>query len=343
MTGEQWQKLKAVINGVCIEPLPVGFIIDSPWLPGWAGVSVIDYFSSDDVWFETNLKAVRAFPDVIFLPGFWAEYGMCTEPSAFGAKCSWQENELPFAHKVVTDIRCAETIGKPDPAKDGLLPFVLNRLKRCRSRIENEGHAIRFAVSRGPLNIASFLLGTTELLTAIRTNPDESQALLATVTEFVVDWLRLQREVFPGIDGIFILDDIVGFLGDDDFCRFAKPYLERIFKSLDVTVRFFHNDAAGAVCAPHLAEIGVNLFNFSSEHTPAEMKKMTGRGITLIGGIPPRDVLADGTTEQVKTAVKGVFESMGERRRIIASCGGGMPPGVSTENIRAFLEAVRSA
>jgi uroporphyrinogen decarboxylase len=343
MTGEQWQKLKAVINGDGIEPLPVGFIIDSPWLPGWAGVSVIDYFSSDDVWFETNLKAVRAFPDVIFLPGFWAEFGMCTEPSAFGAKCSWQENELPFAHKVVTDIGCAYTIGKPDPAKDGLLPFVLNRLKRCRNRIEDEGHAIRFAVSRGPLNIASFLLGTTEFLTAIRTNPDESQALLTTVSEFVVDWLRLQKEMFPGIDGIFILDDIVGFLGEDDFRRFAKPYLERIFKSLDVTVRFFHNDAAGAVCAPHLAEIGVNLFNFSSEHTPAEMKRMTGKGVTLVGGIPPRDVLAVASAQQVKTAAKGVFESMEERRRIIASCGGGMPPGVSTENIRAFLEGVRSA
>jgi len=25
----------------------------------------------------------------MFLPGFWSEYGMCTEPSAFGARCSF--------------------------------------------------------------------------------------------------------------------------------------------------------------------------------------------------------------------------------------------------------------
>ena len=31
----------------------------------------------------------------MFLPGFWSEYGMCTEPSAFGAKCVWYENAFP--------------------------------------------------------------------------------------------------------------------------------------------------------------------------------------------------------------------------------------------------------
>ncbi|MHC4121533.1 MAG: uroporphyrinogen decarboxylase family protein, partial [Planctomycetota bacterium] len=80
MTGQQWEKLVAVINGRLLEPLPVGFIIDSPWLPGWAGISIIDYFSDDQSWFDANLKAIRQFPDIIFLPGFWAEFAMCTEP-----------------------------------------------------------------------------------------------------------------------------------------------------------------------------------------------------------------------------------------------------------------------
>jgi len=78
MTYEQWEKLLAVINGEVLEPMPVGFIIDSPWLPGWAGpvrnsttgnmiqegkisngagISILDYFSSEQMWFEANLKA----------------------------------------------------------------------------------------------------------------------------------------------------------------------------------------------------------------------------------------------------------------------------------------------
>ncbi len=339
MTSEQWKKLLAVINGESIEPLPVGFIIDSPWLPGWAGMSVLDYFSNEQMWFDANLKAIEQFPDIMFLPGFWSEFGMCTEPSAFGAKCSWQENELPYADKIITDIQQVNSLNKPNPKTDGLLPFVLNRLKHYQSQIEQAGHNIKFAVARGPLNIASFLAGTTEFLMAIRTNPDETRKLLEVVTDFTIDWLKLQFETFPSIDGIFILDDIVGFLGEEDFKEAAMPYLRRIFQSLDVNVKFFHNDAAGLVCAPYLRKIGVNLFNFSFQHTLAQMKELTNNAVTLLGNIPTLDVLAAGTPEDVRSSIKTELESVSDKSRIILSCGGGMPPDVPTENIEAFLSA----
>ncbi len=339
MTNEQWDRLLSVIKGEPVEPIPVGFIIDSPWLPGWAGYSVLAYFANDKIWFDCNLKALCRFPDIIFLPGFWAEFGMCTEPSAFGSKCRWQENELPFAEKIITNIEDVHSLSKPDPQTDGLLPFVLRRLKHHQDRIEQEGHFIRFAVSRGPLNIASFLMGTTEFLLAVRTNPDQSHKLLEIITQFTIDWLRLQKETFPSIDGIFILDDIVGFCGEDDFKKMALPYLGRIFQSLDVGIRFFHNDAAGLVCAPYLAEMGVNLFNFSFEHSLAEMKNLTGNRITLLGNIPTRDVLAAGAPEDVRSAIKAALDPVEDKSRIILSCGGGMPGGVPTENISAFLPA----
>ena len=126
MTPQQWEKLLAVIDGQALDPLPVGFVIDSPWLPGWAGITALDYYTSEQMWFEANVRAVEQFPDVMFLPGFWSEFGMCTEPSAFGAKCSWHETELPHAAKIITDFQEAGSITKPDPAKDGLLPFVLS-------------------------------------------------------------------------------------------------------------------------------------------------------------------------------------------------------------------------
>jgi uroporphyrinogen-III decarboxylase len=341
MTNEQWDKLLAVINGELVEPMPVGFIIDSPWLPGWAGISILDYFSSERMWFEANLKAVRQFPDIMFLPGFWSEFGMCTEPSAFGAKCFWPENEFPFADKVIADIAQVGNLAKPNPQTDGLAPFVLNRLKHYAEPIEQAGHAVKFAVARGPLNVASFLMGGTEFLMAIRTNPGETHKLLGIVTDFIVDWLKLQAQTFESIDGVFILDDIVGFVGEDDFREMAMPYLRRIFQSLDVAVRFFHNDAAGLVCAPYLEQIGVNLFNFSYQHTLSEMKELTGNAVTLLGNIPTRDVLASGTSQDVHDSVRAAMEGLADRSRIILSCGGGMPDGVSSENIEAFLAAAQ--
>jgi uroporphyrinogen decarboxylase len=341
MTNEQWEQLVSVINGEVFDPLPVGFIIDSPWLPGWSGISTLDYFTNEQLWFDTNIKAIKKFPDIMFLPGFWSEFGMCTEPSAFGSKCTWQENALPFADKIVRDIQGISNISKPEPTTDGLLPFVLHRLKHYQGRIEQSGHAIRFAVARGPLNIASFLMGTTEFLMAIRTDPNETKMLLDIATDFIIDWLKLQIETFRSTDGIFILDDIVGFMGDEDFRQSALPYLKRIYQSLDVTVKFFHNDAPGLVCAPYLEEIGINLFNFSFEHSLDQMKKLTNNKVTLLGNIPPRDVLGAGTPEDVRNSVKAALDSVEDKSRIIMSCGGGIPQDVSTENIEAFLSAVR--
>jgi len=95
------------------------------------------------------------------------------------------------------------------------------------------------------------------------------------------------------------------------------------------------------VCAPHLAEVGINLFNFSHEHPISEMRKRVGNQVTLLGNIPPRDVLAQGTPEQVHEAVTRLIADLEDPKRILLSCGGGMPPGVTTENIRAFLNSIR--
>jgi uroporphyrinogen decarboxylase len=341
VNNEQWTQLKAVLNGERVTPLPVGFIVDSPWLPNWAGMSILDYFASETRWLAANRHAIDRFPDLWLLPGYWSEFGMCTEPSAFGSRSVWHEDEFPFAEPTIASTDQIASLEKPDPRKHGLLPLVLKRLVHARAAIEESGHAIRFAVARGPLNIAAFLMGSTEFLIGMKTEPDRIHDLLGKITDFLADWIRLQAETVDTIDGVFLLDDIVGFVGAEDFEEFAKPYLTRAFGAVDASVRFFHNDAAGLVCAPHLAAIGVNVFNFAFDHSLSQMRELTGDQVTLLGNIPPRDVLASGTPDDVAAAVAAALADAGDRTRLILSCGGGMPPDVPTENVEAFLDAAR--
>jgi uroporphyrinogen-III decarboxylase len=338
MNDQQWNTLLSVIRGEAQAVLPAGFVIDSPWLPKWAGNKVLDYFTDDRVFLENNLKAVRAFPEAMFLPGFWSEYGMCTEPSAFGAVPVWEQDEFPFAKKALRSAVEVERVEKPNPRKDGLLPFVIKRLQHLEPEIQRAGHKIRFAVARGPLNICSFLMGATEFMTGLKTDPELMHRLLAIATDFLVDWIAYQRECFPSIDGILLLDDIVGFVSRRDFEAFGAPYLKRIF-SADVTVKFFHNDAPCKASAPLLPEIGINLLNFGVQHTLAEMKAWTNDQVALLGNIPPRDVLAAGTPAEVARAVNDMLFGLDDSSRLIVSCGGGMPPGVPTENIEALVSA----
>ena len=342
MTDPQWQDLLRVIHGERLDPLPVGLIIDSPWLPGWAGISILDYFADPQAWLEANLRAAGRFPQIWFLPGFWSEYGMCTEPSAFGAKCVWYDNAFPSVQKTLHDYAEVDRLKKPDCRTDGLAPFVLKRLVRCRPAIEKAEHRIRFATARGPLNIASYLLGHTEFLLGVKTNPEEIHKLLAIVTDYLVDWIALQAETLDSIDGIFLLDDLIGFLRDDDFQEFALPYLKQIYDSRPASVKFLHNDAAGMITARHLAAMGVNLVNFSFNHSLADVRREAGEGVVLLGNLPPRDVLAGGTPEAVRRWSAAALGTIADPRRVILSCGGGVPPGVTTENLEALCEAARS-
>ncbi len=46
MTDKHWADLKTFISGGKLDYTPGGFIIDSPWLPGWNNISALDYYSS---------------------------------------------------------------------------------------------------------------------------------------------------------------------------------------------------------------------------------------------------------------------------------------------------------
>jgi uroporphyrinogen-III decarboxylase len=171
---------------------------------------------------------------------------------------------------------------------------MLNRLKWARPASRSWAIVSVSRCRAGPLNIATFLMGTTEFLMAIKTDPEPMHRLLRVITDFLKQWHALQRETIPTIDGMLMLDDIVGFMGEKDFLEFGLPYLRELYAT-DVSVKFFHNDAACAKSIKYYADAGINLYNPGVQTPLAEMRRLSDNRLTILGTIPPRDVLAQGT------------------------------------------------
>jgi len=72
-----------------------------------------------------------------------------------------------------------------------------------------------------------------------------------------------------------------------------------------------------------------------------QLKELTKNKVTMLGNIPPRDVLAQGSPTEVKEATLNLLKGLKDLSRVIFSCGGGMPPGVSSENLAIFIETVK--
>ncbi len=340
MTDSQWECLLRILDGGLLSPVPVGFLVDGPWVCGVNNLRLIDYFTDTQTWLRANLEAVERFPEVLWLPGFWAEFGMISNPPSFGAKCIWPEDGFPSCEPVLRDCSDIASLQQPNVRSDGLLPLIIQRLRQCRPAIEAAGHRIRFACCHGPITIASYLLGHNEFFLACRTEAEAIQRLLEMTTRFVIDWLAFQKEEFPSIDGVLILEDLMGFVGPQDFETLVLPRMQRIFASLPVSVRFLHNDAFGLITARHLVDMGVNLFNFSFEHDFQEVRQLAGNSVTLLGNIPPRDVLGLGSSDDIRRSVTDLLSSVADRRRMIVSAGGFTPSGFDSTKIDAFCQAV---
>jgi uroporphyrinogen-III decarboxylase len=340
MTDEQWDRLLRVLRGERLESPAVAFLVDGPWVAANGGVTLMQYFTDTHSWLHANLEAVNGFPQIWWLPGFWAEFGMISNPPAFGTKCVWPEEGFPSCEPILKE--CGQIVGLPVPnvTSDGLLPLIIQRMRQTRQAIERTGHRIRFACSHGPITIASYLLGHNEFFLGCRTERKAIRQLIGKTTQFVVDWLQYQQQEFDSIDGVLVLEDLMGFVGQQDFESLVLPAMKEIFSALDVAVRFLHNDAFGLITAQYLQEMGVNLFNFSFEHSFAEIRQRTGEPVTLMGNIAPRDVLGLGTTESIRSAAELLRTEVGDASHVIFSAGGFTPSTFSPPKIRAFLQGV---
>ena len=342
MKPEQWLALRKCAEGEAFETPPVALIIDSPWIPGYLGISTLDYLTVPDVWLQANLRVESEFPGATFLPGFWVEMGMAAEPSGFGARVSLYHDRTPAVHPLLGQIEDAARLSVPDPRTDGLMPVILNYYRHLEPRINDAGHVVKIVAARGPLAVAAHLMGVTELLLAAKLNPAEVHRLLDVTTTLVRTWLEAQAEVLREVEGILVLDDLAGFFSPKDYAEFAHPYLERVFSAFPRTLKIFHNDTDNPVSYPRVRELGVHIFNFTHLQPLAKVRQLTGPDLCLMGNVPPLEVLTKGDPIQVAASTRACLAQHPERRGLLLSAGGGVSPGTPGPNLHALIETARA-
>jgi uroporphyrinogen decarboxylase len=317
-------------------------IIDSPWLPGYAGAGTIDFYFDPSTWLSVYEKALQDLPGVAFVPGSWVELGMAAEPSGWGVPIQWSDHQPPGLKHFPASLETLAAAPVPDPETDGLMPVILRQYERMKGPLTQLGIGPRMAACRGPLAIASHLVGVTEILMATQLQPDLCQELFDKTTEICIRWLRAQLERMDDPVGILMLDDLVGMLSPDDAELFAIGRLRRIFDEFSGLIRFFHNDTPNDKIYPRLAEIGMDVFNFSHTTDLVRARQLLGPDIVLMGNLPPLDLLVRGTPDQVREATRQQLDQLADAGPMLVSPGGGVSPGTPIENLQAMCREIES-
>lgn len=346
MKPEQWNLLKSVVAQTNDLP-PVGLIVDSPWMPGYCGCTNRDFYVQPDTWFQAYRKIKDDFPDLLLLPDWWCEYGMATEPSGFGCKISFFDDNLPVVHHILQDADDAaiDSLKVPNPKTDGLMPLLLNLQSYMQPRIRDLGEQIKIVSTRGPLTIASHLMEMTELLVGIKGEPDQIHKVLRVTTQLCKDWLSAQLEVVRDAEGILVLDDVTGFLNEEDFLEFSYPYIKSIYDAFPGTLHVFHNDAVRTCSYPFLTDMGVDVFNMTHTVNIGQIRKLTGDKLCLLGNIPPMSMVRETPETVAKLTVDMMNDykaANGSLKGLIVSAGGGASMGAKQEQINAMIQAAKT-
>jgi len=318
----------------------VTLIVDSPWLPGYAGVDAMDFFFDPCVWLAVHEWLLEDLPGVAFLPGAWIEFGMAAEPSGWACRVQWNHEGPPAIHPFPGGLDLLLELPLPDPEREGLMPLILRRYQSLASRLEEMDFSPRVAAARGPLAVAAHLMGVTEFLVAIKTEPEKIRALLEKTTKLCVHWLAAQLERMEEPVGILVLDDLVGMMSPKDARTFAIPFLKDVFSAFPGLFRFFHNDTPNEKVFPELAPLELDVFNFSHETSLERARELLGPEVVLMGNLPPLDLLVRGKPEEVKDATRGILERLSSVGPLLLSPGGGVSPGTPIENLQAMCEAL---
>ncbi|MEJ2009044.1 MAG: uroporphyrinogen decarboxylase family protein, partial [Acidobacteriota bacterium] len=334
MRIEQWELFKKVAKSGQADRVPCSLIFDSPWMPGYLGISHVDYYFDPEVWFNSNLKILKDFPDVIVFPSWWAEYGMAIEPSALGCRIHFAENQPPSQIPNLLRLEDLDEFQPVDVVADGLMCAALHRYRTLKKRIHEAGYTIPVVTARGPLCTASFMRGVTTFMMDLIDNPDGVHELLAYITDATIRWLKAQAEAIgDSVEGVFILDDIPGFLSRQHYLEFAHPYLKQIFDAFPKDwVKVYHNDASIGPFLEDLADVGFDVLNWTFKIEPEEVRKRTNGKIRLMGNVPPLDIGVRGSPQDVKTATLNLLRRVG-REGTILSLGGGVSTGMPGANI----------
>lgn len=323
------------------DEVPVSLLTSARFFSRLYGIKVFTFFHDPKLMLDATLHTMRRFPDIVFFPGLWADYGIVVEPSAFGSRIFWPENYAPYVRgellKRPEDIMLLEP---PDPKTDGLMPFVLESIHYIQKHAPKNIRYL-YAVARGPFQVASYMRGPTEFLVDLRVRPDAARKLIDVCTETAIRWLKVQLEVIDNPIGIFVPDDNASFLSPGLFEEFGLPVYKRIFSEFDGLLKVYHNDADSTHILELLARCDFHVFNFSPATDIATVKRGIGQRVCLMGNVDPVNVMLRGTPEQVEEDCKRFIRIGGPGGGYILSLGGGPSMETPEENIEAMVRAAK--
>jgi uroporphyrinogen decarboxylase len=259
---------------------------------------------------------------------------------AMGQEVRLTEKKGPELPDPIRTRRQVEKLIVPDPVeKTG---FVIEIIRTLRNELDGAVPLIGFAGA--PWTLAAYMIegggskNYAEVKRMMFAEPDTFHLLLDKIADTIILYLNAQIEA--GAQVIQLFDSWAGELGPDDYERFALPYEQKIFESInrkDAPAILYINGSTPFL--ESMARSGADVLSLDWRVRIMDARARVGEHLTLQGNLDPCVLLS--TPEIVTEKAREIIREGGGRRHIL-NLGHGILPMTPVENARAFIEAAKN-
>ncbi|MCA1751422.1 MAG: uroporphyrinogen decarboxylase [Cryomorphaceae bacterium] len=167
--------------------------------------------------------------------------------------------------------------------------------------------------------------------------PDLAHKLMGMITESTVTYLRAQ--IGAGVHMVQVFDSWAGILSPADYRSFCIPYLKTICDALEGTVPVTLFAKGAHYSYADLAALSCNTVGVDWNTPPEAAREAVGMNRTLQGNLDPAALYGNG--KEIVKATTDMLRAFGKHRHI-ANLGHGVYPDTSPDNVKIFIDTVKS-
>lgn len=301
--------------------------------------SIDDYHHDAKVMSEVEILTFEEFQ----CDGVSASMGLRGMAEAFGTKISYKKDRISFVEEaVVKEIKDLAKLKIPNPTKDGRLPIILEALTLIKNKLDGQ---VGISTSlTGPFSVALNICGAENLLKWTVKYPNEIKNLLEMIVEANNRFIDEAKKLNIG----FGFSDPVSsttLLSYKQYKEFSYPYFK---KNVDYIIKETGKRPSLHICGTSkalwndIADSGVSAFSVDNVEDIGELKEAVGDRIRIVGNIPPVDVIANGTFEDIDKSLKEcILKAWDSKMGYTISPGCQIPYGTKRENIKYYVDRAR--
>ena len=337
MTSDE--RLKAYFNGKRVDHLPFNLMsLDMAY-----GMN-LGYTLKETDQIENLIEIIKKRCQEYKVYGISEGLNLRAMGYALGSSGIFPENDIDHVEKyLLEDEIDMNLLEMPDPYKN---KFLKRKIENARKLKENfPDHKISTFVA-GPMTVLSALRPIEKLLRDLRKNPQGVKDLLDFVMEANMKWIEVFNKEFGDV-GVMIADPVScdDILSPKQVKEFSFPYLkeltDRIYKINNIKANL-HICGRTKRQWENLKKLQIGSFSVDNCHDICECKEIIQDKLSLMGNVPPVDVMRNGSVDDVINSVKSCIKKGADNKMgFICATGCATPAKTPKENLDAFVYAVQ--